>query len=542
MKICPKCGESYPETERFCESDGATLVDAAGSPRGRLTTVMTDEADNDRDIECPVCGGKSLPGELRCNYCGARLRVEGVETGAPTPHFQEDAPWSSGSIENAPGLREFGDAPVQSAESGAPKKGRRLVTILGFTSAAVIALAAGAWFALYLGQSHPSPQARARSSPGISAPTVDLAKTTSLRIQSDVAGAPARDAKSLLKVFSDNKAGLANVYSNALGSDPSMRDGMVVRLHILPNGTVDNGAVAVSTSGNPSFDAEVVEAMTSWKFGSSGGPGMAADYPIVFAPSPSAASGVESDLNTKIAGFSPSEPPEYAFSPSGATPAAVAETSPSAMPSPITGAGPSGTSGSSVAVGTPASEPATLAALPPAESMATPNLTPEEMRPRRPHVRHQKHNRPEMTAALPPPKPPLIERVNDELRADRRLRRVQAYTNGSVVTIFGKVFDDDDRLLAERTVRNMHGVSAVTNNLTTDTQQWQQNQSLITQALQNAGLSGVQVKVIGRSAYLSGQVKTAIDRERAVTVAQSAAPVKVRENLITVAIGNVFGF
>jgi osmotically-inducible protein OsmY len=78
--------------------------------------------------------------------------------------------------------------------------------------------------------------------------------------------------------------------------------------------------------------------------------------------------------------------------------------------------------------------------------------------------------------------------------------------------------------------------------LTTDTQQWQQNQSLITQALQNAGLSGVQVKVIGRSAYLSGQVKSAIDRERAVTVAQSAAPVKVRENLITVAIGNMFGF
>ena len=145
-------------------------------------------------------------------------------------------------------------------------------------------------------------------------------------------------------------------------------------------------------------------------------------------------------------------------------------------------------------------------------------------------------------AALPPPKPALIERVNSELRADRRLRRVQAYTNGSVVTIFGKVFDDNDRLLAERTVRNTNGVSAVINNLTTDTQQWQQNQTQITQALQNAGLNDVQVKVIGSDAYLSGQVKSNLDRERAVTVAQAAAPVKVRENLITVAIGNMLGF
>jgi osmotically-inducible protein OsmY len=132
--------------------------------------------------------------------------------------------------------------------------------------------------------------------------------------------------------------------------------------------------------------------------------------------------------------------------------------------------------------------------------------------------------------------------VNGELRADRKLRRVQAYTNGSVVTIFGKVFDDHDRQLAERTVRSTDGVSAVVNNLTTDTQEWEQNQTQITQALQNAGLNDVQVKVIGRTAYLSGQVKTALDRERAVTVAQAAAPVKVRENLITVAVGNMFGF
>jgi TonB family protein len=345
----------------------------------------------------------------------------------------------------------------------------------------------------------------------------------------------------LLSVFEHNKAGLANVYSNALSSSPSMSDGMLVRLHILPDGGVDNGAVKVSTSGNPSFDAEVIEAMTSWKFSAASGSGVTADYRVLFAPSASAAASVESDLNSKLAGLSPNEPPEYAFSPSGAAPTTVAEATPSSMPSPAAGA--AAMPSTAVAVGTPApaAEPTTMAGLEPAPPIATPEATPGEMMPARPRVRHHRRPPPEL-AALPPPKPPLIERVNADLRANRKLRRVQAYTNGSVVTIFGKVFDDNDRLLAERTVRGTDGVSAVIDNLTTDTQQWQQNQTLITQALQNAGLNKVQVKVIGRSVYLSGQVKTELDRERAVTVAQAAAPVHVRENLITVAMGNIFGF
>jgi TonB family protein len=365
-------------------------------------------------------------------------------------------------------------------------------------------------------------------------PMVALAKQTPLRLRGDVAGPMGRDLDSLRKVFEANKAGLANVYGNTLNSDPSMSDGMVVRLHVLPDGGVDNGAVRVSTSGNPSFDAEVVEAMTSWKFAPIKGSGVTGDYPVIFAPSASAATGVESQLETKLANMSPTEPPEYAFSPSGAAPAALAGSSPSAMP---TGAGaPS----AAVAVGSPAAEPTTLAGIPPGPCFATPEASPAEIMPSHRPKRHRRPP-PEM-AALPPPKPPLIERVNSELRASRRLRRVQAYTNGSVVTIFGKVFDDKDRLLAERTVKNTDGVSAVVNNLTTDTQQWEQNQTLVAQALQNAGLNNVQVKVIGRDAYLSGQVKNELDRERAVTVTQSAAPVRVRENLITVAIGNMLGF
>lgn len=541
MKSCPRCGKQYPESEGFCETDGAALVGEADSPRARATSVMNDETHAEQGLECPVCGGKALAGEVRCNYCGARLQAEGAEPPEPAPSSEGSDSETYAPTGSTSGPREFGDASVYAPEPETPRKSLRVVTILGFSSAAIVALAAGAWFALYLGNKHPSPTAPATPSSATSyPPTVELAKQTPLRVQGDVAGAPSRDVNSLLKVFEDNKAGLANVYGNALASDSSMSDGMEVRLHILPNGKVDNGAVRASTSGNPSFDAEVVEAMTSWKLSSVSGSGVTADYRVIFAPSASAANAVESDLNTKLAGLSPSEPPEYAFSPSAATPAALAEGSPSAMPTGA-GAGSSAVPGSAVAVGTPASEPTTLAGLPPPASVATAEATPAEMMPARPRARRHRH-RPREMAAVSPPKPPLIERVNGELRANRRLRRVQAYTNGSVVTIFGKVFDDKDRLLAERTVRSTDGVSGVINNLTTDTQQWEQNQTLITQALQNAGLNNVQVKVIGRDAYLSGQVKTELDRERAVTVAQAAAPVRVRENLVTVAIGNILGF
>jgi osmotically-inducible protein OsmY len=138
--------------------------------------------------------------------------------------------------------------------------------------------------------------------------------------------------------------------------------------------------------------------------------------------------------------------------------------------------------------------------------------------------------------------PPLSDRVATAISANRRLRHVQTYTNGNAVTLSGKVFDSNDKTLAERIARGVGGVSSVSNYITTSTDEWAQNQARIARELQNAGLSGVSVKVIGSSAYLSGQVKTDLDKQRAVTVAEQAAPVKVRENLITVAPGSMFGF
>ena len=74
MKRCPRCDKTYPDSETFCEADGTALVSAgpafsesAGNPGGGGAGDV---------IECPVCGGKAQPGELICNFCGARLGTE----------------------------------------------------------------------------------------------------------------------------------------------------------------------------------------------------------------------------------------------------------------------------------------------------------------------------------------------------------------------------------------------------------------------------------------------------------------------------------
>lgn len=168
--------------------------------------------------------------------------------------------------------------------------------------------------------------------------------------------------------------------------------------------------------------------------------------------------------------------------------------------------------------------PPAIAALPPPEAPA--------VRPRRRH---------HVSAPLPRP-PSTTERVTEVLSADKRLRRVRAYSSGGgMVTLTGKVFDDNAKTLAERTVRGVSGVAGVIDNLTTDTSVWAQNEAFINQRLKAEGLTKVTAKVIGKSAYLDGTVKTDLDRQRAETVAVSAADVRVRTNLIKVDPG-FFGF
>ncbi len=40
MKICPRCGKQFPDSEVFCEIDGTALTSSGGPGGQRLTTVM----------------------------------------------------------------------------------------------------------------------------------------------------------------------------------------------------------------------------------------------------------------------------------------------------------------------------------------------------------------------------------------------------------------------------------------------------------------------------------------------------------------------
>jgi hypothetical protein len=518
MKNCPQCGKNYPDSELFCEDDGARLG-RRDPDAGRATTLMAEDdpaasAAVTGEVECPVCGGRAQPGEVICNFCGIRLAPDSVER-QPEPSTARarrspETPESFVPASERSPSHGLQTTPIAQARD---EGGHGILGVLGFIGAAIIALVAGGWFALYLShRNRPAPIAEASPSPSPAAaasPMVVLAKTIPIQVNGDLAATLQRDPKTLAQVFADNNTGLTDVYRNALDASPDLSDGMILRLHILPDGSVSDGSVRVSTTPNPSLDAEVAKLISGWKFASATGVGVTADYPVVFVTKDADIAGIEADLKTKLASLGPNEPPEYALSPA-------------MPPSPAAEAG------------SPAASPSTGVA-----SLGSPGLeaapSPEVIPP--PPRRH--HHAASALASAPPPES-LRERITNEIAGNRKLRRVQAYTNGGSVTLTGRVFDDSDKLLAEQTVRSVSGVATVTDDLTTDTAQWVQDSNTINQQLQAAGLAGVTAKVIGKTAYLSGTVKTQLDRERAVGVAQAAARVTVEENLIRVDSGGLF--
>jgi osmotically-inducible protein OsmY len=163
-------------------------------------------------------------------------------------------------------------------------------------------------------------------------------------------------------------------------------------------------------------------------------------------------------------------------------------------------------------------------------------IVPAPAAPKKPHKHKVK------LASLPPPKPTLLEKVQEALRGRKGLNRVKAFTSGDTVTLYGKVFDDRTKSLAEQVARNVPGVGGVNNTLTTDTSAWLDRQNQITRELQNVGLSKVTVKVIGKDAYLDGEVSSDAERNQAVTIAERAGQVRVRTNLIRVVPKGPFGF
>jgi TonB family protein len=504
MKRCPRCEKTYPDSETFCDADGTALV-----PTGPAFAESAG-GDEGQQIECPVCGGRAQPGELICNFCGARLGIDpAAEQYTPPPSRPSTAPRS-------PTVRR-GPSPSRPITSRMPegddgeKEGRGMFGVLGYLIAAIVALGGGAWLAIHLSSkgaetpvANASPSAAASVAAAVpTGPLVALANAMPVQVTGESASAPERNQDAARKFFDDHKNPLLDSYEHALAGDNTLRNAMVVRVRVLPSGNVDAASVRTSTNPNPAFDAEVVKDVSSWNYPPFSGGDVEIDYPIVFTNDPSTKDALESQLNTKLTGLSPTEPPEFASSPPA----------------------PSSAASEAVSAPTPASvEP------PPAEAVAPAPLPPPP--PRRHHV----------AAAPKPPPMTLQQRVLQALSSNPRTRRVNCYTSGNTVTIFGKVFDNDARLYAEKVVRNVPGVGNVIDSLSTDEADWAARQAAIASQLYAAGLNTVTVKVIGHDAYLDGTVKSDAQKQQAVTITQNASPVHVAGNLIRVVPGNMFGF
>ena len=137
----------------------------------------------------------------------------------------------------------------------------------------------------------------------------------------------------------------------------------------------------------------------------------------------------------------------------------------------------------------------------------------------------------------------LARRVNIALRADRKLNGVYAYpVSPGVVAIDGRVFEEEDSRRAEQTASEVAGVRHVINHLQTTTGQWMAQQVALNNAmLQDKPLQGVTVHVLGREAFLWGDVRSEADKEHAAQLASSMSNLQV-VNLVRVVPGNLFGW
>jgi osmotically-inducible protein OsmY len=134
----------------------------------------------------------------------------------------------------------------------------------------------------------------------------------------------------------------------------------------------------------------------------------------------------------------------------------------------------------------------------------------------------------------------LMKRVDRVLRADNRLNGASCYTAApGVIVLYGTVFDTRDRELAERVAGQVRGVNQVVNTLKTKTGQWREEEARINDTLLLNDLQNVSVTVIGNQAYLSGQVSSQAEKNRAVRVVESQSNLNIN-NLIRVVPGPIF--
>ena len=135
----------------------------------------------------------------------------------------------------------------------------------------------------------------------------------------------------------------------------------------------------------------------------------------------------------------------------------------------------------------------------------------------------------------------LMNRVNAALRSNDRLNGAKAYTAAEgVVVLYGTVFDEKDRVMAEQTANGVLGVNSVVDNLRTKTGKWAQEEERINTQLLTNGFNDVQARVVGPYIYLSGNVIGPAAKAHAADVAASVYPNKQINNMIFVQPGSMF--
>jgi osmotically-inducible protein OsmY len=135
----------------------------------------------------------------------------------------------------------------------------------------------------------------------------------------------------------------------------------------------------------------------------------------------------------------------------------------------------------------------------------------------------------------------LMNHVNAALRSNPRLNGAKAYTAAEgVVVLYGMVFDEKDRAMAEQTANSVPGVNSVVDNLRTKTGKWADEEERINTQLLTSGFTDVQARVVGPYIYLSGNVTGQADKDRATNVASSVYPNKQINNMIFVQPGSMF--
>ncbi len=203
MKRCPRCDKTYPDSETFCDADGSALVQA-----GPAFTEGANSTEGPQ-IECPVCGGKAQPGELICNFCGARLGVEpGEAYTPPVSPPPRSTPLRPGTArrDSSPSARITGKMPQGDGEE---KEGPGMFGVLGYLIAAIVALGGGAWLALHLSSrraeapvANASPSAAASVAAAVpTGPLVALANAMPVQVTGESASAPERERDTVAQIF-----------------------------------------------------------------------------------------------------------------------------------------------------------------------------------------------------------------------------------------------------------------------------------------------------------------------------------------------------